>query len=63
VNNDNFEEEKIALPEGPALLYLPRGLSLASVEDLQAWLLGALRRAHRRASLPGQPPELEEKKP
>lgn len=48
----SFEEEKKALDEGPAVLVLPKNLSPESVDDLEYWLQGVLRRMKRRASAP-----------
>lgn len=43
-------EEKISLDEGEVVLRWPARLSAASVEDLEDWLSGVIRRAKRRAA-------------
>ena len=43
-----LEENKTNLDEGPAVLFLPKELSAHSVEELEYWLNGIMRRVKRR---------------
>ena len=49
---DGFEEYKTNLDEGPAFLILPNNLSPESVDELDYWVQGVLRRMKRRARIP-----------
>jgi hypothetical protein len=46
---EGFEEDKTNLDEGPASLILPKNLSPESVDELDYWIQGVLRRMKRRA--------------
>jgi hypothetical protein len=47
----NLVELRTILDEGPVVLYCPDNLSQDSVEELQYWLGGIMRRARRKAGL------------
>lgn len=47
-----MHEEKNSLDEGEAILIWPEELSPESVQDLEYWLMGILRKAKRRAGIP-----------
>jgi hypothetical protein len=50
------EEEKTNLEEGAVVLRWPKKLSQDSVEELDYWIQGVLRRARRKALYPGLAP-------
>lgn len=49
---EGFEDDKKSLDEGPAVLRLPKDLSPESVDDLEYWLEGVLRRLKRKSGAP-----------
>ncbi|HWJ74057.1 MAG TPA: hypothetical protein VNX29_12895 [Kaistia sp.] len=49
ISRRSGREERTSLDEGEAVLFLPESLSSDSVEDLEYWLQGILRKEKRRA--------------
>lgn len=47
--SDDLDEEKTNLDEGRVILVLPKNLSTESVEELDYWIQGVMRRMKRRA--------------
>lgn len=52
--NSDMKEEKCSLDEGEAILIWPKELSAESVQDLEYWLNGILRKAKRRSNSAAQ---------
>lgn len=48
-NHLEVEEDRFTLDEGPVVIQWPKNLSSESVNDLEYWIKGLLRRAHRKA--------------
>ncbi len=49
---EGYAKERFTTEEGPALLRWPMELSEDSVEDIEYWIEGAMRRARRKAGSP-----------
>lgn len=47
----DYAKEQFTLDEGPVIIQWPSELSEESVQDLEYWMAGMLRRARRKAGL------------